>query len=75
VKKHWVFLCLSALVVALSARLAPVTNVTPAFAGGVVGSPAIDAGQIPFCSDGTGARCDIGAVEAGPYLYLPLVLR
>ncbi len=55
-----------------------------------VGSPAIDAGQTPFCSAATfvpltidqrgwrrpiGARCDIGAVEAGPHVYLPLVQR
>jgi hypothetical protein len=55
------------------------------------GSPALDAGQIPYCSDGTGApittdqrgfrrpigaRCDIGAVEYSPYaLDLPLVHR
>jgi CSLREA domain-containing protein len=54
------------------------------------GSPAIDAGQTPFCSDDVGApiatdqrgfrrpigpRCDIGAVEVGPYVYLPLIQR
>ena len=51
-------------------------------------SPAIDAGQLPFCTDPNGsplatdqrlfprimgAHCDIGAVERGPMVYLPLI--
>jgi hypothetical protein len=55
-----------------------------------MGSPAIDAGETPACTDANvaqllidqrgyqrpiGARCDIGAVEAGPELFLPFLRR
>ncbi len=55
-----------------------------------LGSPAIDAGQTPFCTGVNGAaipddqrgfqrpigaRCDIGAVEAGPELFLPFLRK
>ncbi len=56
----------------------------------LTGSPAIDAGNAGGCTDNLGAlltidqrgfhrpiglRCDIGAVEVGPYVYLPLIQR
>ena len=56
----------------------------------LVGSPAIDAGQTPFCSTATfvpltidqrgwhrpvGVSCDIGAAEVGLFEYLPLIQR
>jgi hypothetical protein len=54
------------------------------------GSPAIDVGQMPTCTDGNGAtiladqsgnkrpygpRCDIGSVEFGSTVFLPMVAK
>jgi len=56
----------------------------------LTGSPAIDAGNAGGCTDNLGVvlktdqrgfhrpiglHCDIGAVEVGPYVYLPLITR
>lgn len=74
-------------------RLSPLRNSIghPQVQAPVPGSPAIDAGQTPSCTDANGApilfdergvqrpvggRCDIGAVEFTPFgLFLPAIRR